>query len=269
MKLVRKITMKRVKTLQQFQQISDKFDEMKASGELRGVCKLQSISKLNFHVVISYINITEKVDYAKIFPQDHQLVNLEVLLKEQKKLLDYLNKREQGYPKIFDKLGAMHQVVGCYLVATTKKKAQSVSTKNTLNTIAVKIELGSLPREVNDMCREFSKNCEPALAKQQEEFDNFMKLSFGESDVVLQNILKNTPAPPTIFNSPESNPFHWTEKKSAKMGTGVRLEDVANDNVENINDTEFLRELLRIAEHKENYELCVTIRDRIRLISPI
>ena len=262
MKIIKKITFRRAKSLSdEFKLVQDKFFEIKKNESQEGISRIDNISKLNYFIVIEYINMADKIDYDKIFPNDDYLVDIEGLLNEQDKVIQQINKRKNTYPEIFKKLGLIHQVTGCFLIATRKSNINNVSTKNTKNTISVKINNNSLPREICDMCNEYNDAKSEIFEKEQEEFERFNKLSFEEQDIILQNILQNINKGSTeFFYTSEAN----DNKNEPLSGyTNVKMEDAFSQNIERITSVEFLNSLLDKALDKENYEFCAKIRDRL------
>lgn len=262
MKIIKKITFRRAKSLSdEFKLVQDKFLEIKNNGGKEGISRIDSLSKLNYFIVVEYINMADKINYEKIFPNDDFVVDIEGLLNEQDKVIQQINKRKSSYPEAFKKLGLIHEVTGCFLIATRKTNMANLSTKNTKNTISVRINNKSLPKEIFQMCNEYSDAKSELFEKQQEEFERFNKLSFEEQDIILQNILQNANAGSVEF-------FYTSESGDGKNEpisgyTSVKMEDAFSQNIERITSIEFLNSLLNKALDKENYEFCAKIRDRL------
>lgn len=267
MKLIKKITFRRAKSLPEFAVIQQKFSEIQTESEKEeGLARINSISKLNYFIVIEYINMADKIDYNKIFPNDDYIVDVEGLLNEQDRVIQHINKRRNNYPEVFYKLGLIHEVTGCYLIATRKSNMNNISTKNTKNTISVKIKNNLIPKEISNMCNEYHDAKSEIIQKEQEEFHRFNRLSFEEQDIILQNILQNV-------NSGSVDFFYSSEPSSSKKTeepisgyTSVKIEDVFSQNLERITSVEFLQTLLNKALDKENYEFCAKIRDRLSFL---
>lgn len=273
MRLVRKIQFNRIQQLPQFESICKKFNEIKSSTEVNGIAKIDDVSKLNFYVVIEFMSIVDKIDYSKIFPDNNHIVDFNSLLSEQKKVSDYIRKKRDNYPEIFKKLGQLNEVIGCYIIATKKKGIQSVTSKNTINTISIKLDNNELPKETNSMCEDFYKSKMDMIIKEQQEFDRFLKLSMEEQDIIISNILQNIQIPPIIFTKSSSNSYEYDFelpiKKEDIMRNTTKIEDAAIKNIDKINSIDFLKTLLRTSVEREKYELCAQIRDRINILEKI
>jgi protein-arginine kinase activator protein McsA len=269
MKIIKKISFKRAKSLlEEYKSVQEKFSEIKNKGEKEeGIARIDSLSKLNYFIVLEYNNMADKIDYDKIFPNNDYIVDVEGLLNEQDKVIQHISKRKANYPEIFYKLGIIHEVTGCFLIATRKSDIKNLSTKNTKNTISVRIKNSSLPQEIEFMCNDYYDSRIDTTIKEQEEFKRFNKLSFEEQDIILQNILQNANSGSVeFFYYPEPKKTHSKDEPLSGY-SGVKIEDTIGQNVERITSVEFLTSLLNKAIDKENYEFCAKIRDRIAFLS--
>lgn len=272
MKLIRKITFRRVKEFPQFEIISNKFKEVKELGSRYGIAKVASLSELNYYVVIEYSNIADRINYERIFPKNG-IVDYEMLILEQKKLCEHIIRRNCNYPEVFKLLGPVNEVIGCYLIATNKSNSGLLTTKNTINNISIKLPCKSMPREIDIMCSLYRDNIKKPISEEQEEFEKFIKVSFEEQDIVLQSVLLNVQLYPVMVSEGAitlqevDNQQNHTEMRHTN--TPIRIEDIASNNVANITSIEFLGMLLKASEIKENYELCVKIRDRIHELNGV
>lgn len=271
MKIIKKITYRRAKALPEYELIKAKFKEIKSNKNLlktEGIERSDSLEKLNYFIVIEYINMADRIDYSKIFPNDGYSMDVEGLLNEQDKIIQYINRRKQDYPEMFYKLGFVNEVVGCFLIATRKSNVNNISTKNTKNTISIKIK-ESFPREIKQMCHDYHTTRVAVSEREEEEFVRFSRLSFDEKDIILQNIIENASTNSLIFYYPPDNRKRNLKNEdvmqSGNTGT-IKLEDVFNQNIEKITSVEFLASLLKKAEEKENYEFCAKIRDRLEYL---
>jgi len=266
MKIIKKITHRRAKALLEYELIKEKFSEIKSTKgqKTEGIERSQSLDKLNYFVVLEYINIAEKIDYGKIFPTDDYVIDVEGLLNEQDKIIQLINKRKNNYPEMFYRLGFVNEVVGCFLIATRKTKITHISTKNTKNTISIKIK-DTFPREIKEMCNDYYATKSEISDREQEEFVRFSRLSFDERDIILHNIIENAAENSLAFFYPPDNRKRNNKSDLAQSGaTGtVKLDEVFSQNIEKITSVEFLASLLKKAEQKENYEFCAKIRDRL------
>lgn len=273
MKIIKKVSFKRVQNLkEEFKEISKKFIEIKNKAENVGFGRTKDISELNFFFVIEYINIADRINYEKIFPNDDFIIDIEGLLNEQDKVIQHINKRKENYPEVFYKLGFINEASNCFLIATRKTSIINVSTKNTVNTISIKLNNNSLPKEIDIMCSEYYDSKFESNLKEQEEFKRFKKLSFEEHDVILQNIIQraNLGSIDFFYTEKEKQPSKKNNNNihpfSGDSNT-IKIEQAISRNLEKVTSAEFLKSLLSKAEQKENYELCAKIRDRLQFIS--
>jgi hypothetical protein len=268
MKIIKKISFRRVKSLnEEYKLIQEKFSEIKGKGGTEGLNRIESISKLNYFIVLEYVNMADKIDYSKIFPNDSFIVDIEGLLNEQDKVIQHIGKRKSNYPEIFYKLGLMQEVTGCFLIATRKVSVTNISTKSTKNTISVRMKNSKLPTEIEHMCNEYYSVKSKILDKEQEEFNRFNKLSFEEQDIILQNILQNANASSVEFFYSQENKSPDKKEESLSGHSSVKIEEAFTQNVERITSVEFLKSLLIKALEKENYLFCAKIRDRLAFLT--
>jgi len=268
MKIIKKVSFSRAKSLtEEYKLVQEKFLDIKNKGGQEGVNRIDSISKLNYFIVLEYVNMADKIDYNKIFPNDDFIVDIEGLLNEQDKVIQHISKRKSNYPELFYKLGLMHEVTGCFLIATRKTSVTNVSTKNTKNTISVRIKNSRLPIEIEHMCEDYYSVKSEMLDKEKEEFNRFNKLSFEEQDIILQNILQNANAGSVEFFYSQEHKSLDKKEESLSGYSGVKLEDAFTQNVERITSVEFLKSLLSKALEKENYLFCAKIRDRLAFLT--
>lgn len=260
MKIIKKITNRRAKALLEYSSIQEKFNEIKSNKKTikEGVERSSSLEKLNFFIVLEYVNIAENINYSKIFPNGDYEINVEALLSEQSKVIQQINNRSLNYPEVFYKLGFTNEVVGCFLIGTRKQNLENVSTKNTKNTISVKIK-NNFPKEIKQMCNDYHLTRADILQKQHKEFARFNKLSFEEDDIVLQTIMENSGNNSFLFYYPEKS----TSNNSNKMSAVIKLEEVLDQNIEKITSVDFLKSILNKAVIEEKYEFCARVRDRL------
>jgi hypothetical protein len=270
MKLFKKIAYKRAKELSQFEEVFKRFNEMKSAGSTNGVSREELLSNLAFYIIIEYSNVVDRINYSRIFCQNGT-VNYDALVSEQKKLCEHIIRKNCGYPEVFKLLGPVNEVLGCYLIATRKKSVKCLTTKNTPNTISVRISNKELPKEAELMCSEYNRAKIASLSKERSDFENFIRLRFEQQDAILQSVLFNVQLYPVVI----SESLMWSESvnKQEKANTmynknrPIRIEDIASKNIDNITSVEFLNTLLDLSVKSENYELCARIRDRISLLS--
>ncbi len=280
MRLVKKVKFNTIKEINQFKKLDNSFKKCKEKEDKNLLSNVKDISRLNFYFVIEYINIIhEKINYDKIFPENkegrHSKIDYNILMEEQDKLKKYINDKHTKCPEYFKKLGILNEVVGCFVIGTTKKNISSIAKLDIIkkeNCISYKFDLKNLPREFEQMCIDFATNKQDFIEKEHEEFEKFMKLSNEEQDNIIQDILYKIQNPPIIFlENPteesliEDGGFQDFLDNSSQTAT-TTIEMAAEKSIENINDISFLNVMLKTALNKENYELCAKIRDRIALL---
>ena len=188
MKLVRKIKFNRAKEMAVFKKLEIMFKKLIISNNPKHIKSVNDFSKLNFFVVLEYINlINEKIDYNKIFPDNilgnNSIIDFNNLIEEQEKLKSYIQKNQRKTPSFFKNLGLLNEVVGCYMVVTTHKHLKKVknfdfSKKDSKEFIVSKFDLNKLPSEFETLCLNYSKNKSNFIDRELEEFQNFLNLSY-------------------------------------------------------------------------------------------
>jgi len=272
-KLTKKISFNRAKKFKEFVEIEKIYNEIKEKeqkeNKKRGVSKTEDLSKLTYYVIVEYYNLSDQIDYDKIFPNDNFIVDFEALLNEQEKIMDHINiKQKHLYPKIFNKLGIINKVTGCYLIATTKG-LHSLKTKNTINNLSIKLNNDDLPCEVFSLCDDFYSTEEKNILRNEQEFERFISLSFEEQDIILQNILENISFSDNKITLSENMKID-DEKDDSWILSGKNevnaILDITVNNIDKINSMEYLNSLLKKFERQENYEICAKLRDRISFL---
>lgn len=268
MKLVRKIKFKRAKELSLFKKIESVLNKTKDSDckNPRSTRSYSDISKLNFFLVLEYVNlINEKVDYKKIFPDSsvgsNAIIDFNNLVEEQEKLKSYIQKAQKSGPSYFKNIGILNEVIGCYMVATIHKNLKKVrnldfKNKNSEDFIVFKFDFKKLPSEFETICLNYGKSQFNYLEKEKEEFQNFLNLSNEEQDNVLDEMLESIQGP---FSRFENENFEIEQPSH----TATTIQFAAENSINQIYNIDFLLCMLSSAEESENYELCIKIRDRI------
>lgn len=278
MRLIKKVKFSRVKEIVQFKKLDSTFNRLKIKDTECQISNVKDLSRLNFYFIIEYINlIQEKINYKKIFPDTVDGVhrpNLNILLEEQDKLKKYVDNKQNNSPDFFKKLGILNEVVGCFLIATTKKNISSIQKLDLSKkdqTITIKLDKFNLPKEFEHICLEFSKNQQKFIEKEHEEFERFMKMSNEEKDTIIQDILHNIQFPPILFmdiqNEEGTEEHTFYEFMKNEPHTATTIETAAENSIDHINDKEFLNAMLTAALEKEKYELCAKIRDRLLFLN--
>lgn len=278
MRLIKKIKFSRIKEIPQFKKIENSFTKLKEKEVDITLSTIKDISGLNFYFVIEYINIIHnKVNYDKIFPKNkksgHSDVDYNNLMEEQDKLKKYINNKHLKVPEFFKKIGILNDVIGCFIIATIKKNVKSVKkldfNKKEQN-IIIKLDFNSLPKEFEQICLEFYKAEQSIIEKEYEEFDKFLNLSNEEQDIFIHDILQNIQFPTNISFDPNELEMYNEAKINNfynKPHSAATIESAAENHINQITDKEFLKGMLNAALLKEDYELCVKIRDRLLIIS--
>jgi hypothetical protein len=261
MKLFKKISLSRAKELTQFKAISQKL-KLTVNAELDSPFKkVSSVDDLSFYIVIDYINVVEKIDYSKIFPDDNPIVDFDKLMKEHRKVVKFISNKKNSEVEVFKKLGLLNEVQGCYILATHKRRLKNIDLKDNVNSIIVKLDNKNLPKEIADLCEDYSLKSGKLLIREQREFEQFLKLSSEEQELVINDFMKSISFPPIYDDIPITRDDDLTYDELAH--STIKIEDIAGNKVNFINSIPFLEGMLKSALETENFELCAKIRDRI------
>jgi hypothetical protein len=268
MKLIKKITFKRVMQLPQYKKVLSIFDKFKEDTNIdkhNSIKRTKDASKLNYFFVIEYENIfKKKFNFKNIFDKNskkNNSIDLDKLIEEKEKIEKYIQEKKVNEPSCFKKLGLLNEVVGCYLVGTNKKSVNHIRDldfKNRNNLILIKLDYKNLPKEIDDLCTEFHKKTQDQLKKEKEEFEKFSKLNTEEQDKYINNILENITPPPFLIIDNFNTDYSYFKSSGFTFYDGL-----SEKNIQNINNIEFLEALKLSAEEKEQYEFCAKIRDRL------
>jgi hypothetical protein len=274
MRLIRKITYKRVSQLPQHKKVVSIFEKFKEDSDIdrhNALKRTKDHSTLNYFIVLEFDNIIKKKINIKNFIEkdpvtNKETVNINRLVEEKAKLEESIKERMKKEPAFFSKLGIINQVTGCYLVGANKKSVahiRDLDLKSKNNFIIVKLDNRKLPKEIEEMCSQFYAKTQERIRKEQEEFERFSKMNQKEQDDYINNILNNigntnTPPPSVLvidninFNNDLLKPSGFTF-----------FDGFSEKNVQQIENVQFLETLLANAEEKEQYEFCAKIRDRL------
>lgn len=268
MKLVKKITFNRVMQLPQYKKVLSTFDKLKEDSNIdkhNSIKRTKDASKLNYFIVIEYENLfKEKFNLKNIFEKKdkNNIINFEKILEEEEKIKKYIAEKKTKEPICFSKLGAINDVSGCYLVGTNKKNVNNIKDldfKNKNNLILIKLDYKNLPKEIDELCNQFYTNTQEQIKKQKEEFEKFSKMNIEEQDKYITNILDNI-NPSSIVFIDNKNYFNY------KSSGFTFYDGFSENNIDKINDIQFLETLRINAEEKEQFEFCAKIRDRLKEI---
>ena len=272
MKLIKEISFDRAKKISYFDEIREKFKQIKENKPASRVSQLKRLSQLKFYILIDFEDIFDKLDHFKRI-LDKEPFEFNNFQKEHEKFLSYLESRERKkkLPAIFKKIGNTNEVKGCYFVASIKTDKDRISPSNSSTTLCIKLSYSKeLPVEIGEMCEEFYKHRMEMLKKEREELNRMIGLSLDEQNRLLNNLLQNIQLPlPGSFNPtfrlfedlPSFQPFHLPT--SDVINNKLRIEEAIENNLDEIADVKFLNSLMNSAIDQENYELCSRIRDRI------
>lgn len=271
MKLIKKITFKRVMQLPQHKKVLTIFDKLKEDSNIdnhNSIKRTKDASKLNYFFVIDYENILKKkFNFKNIFDKNknkNNSIDFDKLVEEKEKIEKYIQEKKDKEPACFKKLGLLNEVIGCYLIGTNKKSVahiRDLDLKNKNNLILIKLDHKNLPKEVEDLCNDFYKKTQEQLKKEKEEFEKFSKLNPEEQDKFINNIINNiNPSSIVIIDNfnVDSNYF--------KSSGFTFFDGFSEKNIQTINNIEILEALKLNAEEKEQYEFCAKIRDRLNEI---
>lgn len=273
MKLVKGIEFDRIKELNVYNSIKEKFGKVKKDKNSANKNSLvKNLKELKFYFVIDFEDIFDNPELFKnLFSR--KPIDINNFKKENENFLEHIkeNKKNKNYPNFFKKLGKYNNVNGCYVVGTTKNENVKVSTKNSSSTISIKFNPKELPQEFEDMCEEYSQHIGETLRKEQEEINKIIDITIEQQNRLMNNILKGIDfGSVNMFGS--SNPIFGFERKPNNLdninvvNSKVKLEDVIENKLHEIYDIGFLENLLSSAERDEKFELCIKIRDRINVL---
>lgn len=270
MRLIRKTTYKRVSQMPEHKKVVEIFEKFKEDPNIdrhNSLKKTKDPSSLNYFFVIDFENIiSKKINFNNFIEKNENnrdVVNLDKLLEEKNRIEELMVGKRKKEPAFFGKLGFSNHVTGCYLIATNKKNmgyVKNMDIKNRNNLIVIRLNQKKLPKEIEEMCNQHYARTQDMLRKEQKEFEQFLKMSPYEQDDYIRKILNNiNPAPPQMMII-ENLEFD----NDSIIQTGFTFFDgFSENNIQRINNIEFLETLLINALEKEQYEFCAKIRDRL------
>ena len=138
MKLVKEIHLDRIKELNIYNSIKERFGKIKKDkASSNKISSIKNLKDLNFYFVIDF---EDMFDNPELFKNMFSRKPIDIMnfKKENEKFLEYIksNKKNKDYPNFFKKLGKYNNINGCYVVGTTKSINFKVSTKNSSSTIS-------------------------------------------------------------------------------------------------------------------------------------
>lgn len=271
MKLIKKITFKRIAELPQHKKVLKIFDKFKEDKNIdlhNSIKRTKDASKLNYFFVLEYENILKtKFNFKKMFDKNFNhdnIVNLSKILEEKDKVEKYIEEKKKKEPAFFSKIGFPNEVTGCYLVGTNKKSInyiKDLDLKNKNNLILIKFDYKDLPKEFEILCNEYYQKTQDQLKKERDEIEKFSKLNSEEQDLFINNLLNNINSPSLMII--EGFNLNYNDNYS-KNSNFTFYDGFSEHNIQQINNIQFLEALKINAEEKEAFELCAKIRDRLK-----
>lgn len=247
MRLISRVKPKRASEIEQFKEIESIFNCF-LEKNINVTKTIKDIKKLNFFFVIEYKNtftdktlnevstIVKQNDFSYSFGQTSDL------------------KKD---PNFFHLLGHSAEIIGCYFIAIKESSINSAKKYNLQNItsgISVKLDNDKLPSEFKKMCEKFHKIQKIKNIKKQEEIDSFIHFNENEQEEIVSDILGYK----QIIQEPLNDNIVYSGGNLVNT-----FELAAEQNIDNINNIEFLTNMLNSALVNENYEFCAKIRDRI------
>jgi hypothetical protein len=263
MKIVKKIPFKKAVNINRFDLLKKKIDKLIKNNEDSPISKKGNISKLNYFLVIKYEDISEKINIEKAFPNSDLF-----LLSSQEdsdKFMSHIKKKNEE-PYYFKKLGFLKDIVGCFIVATTKRNSKNIDIISESNSISCKLDIQSLPEDFSEMCDEYEKDNLPTI-------ENTKKLNNKSSDIInneeyfedlIISILKSNKTIDPPFQ--ELNYSFDMDYYDNDFFTTENVENIMEINLEKIHDIDFLNDIMESAIESENFEFCAKIKDRIEIL---
>lgn len=260
MRIAKKIEFEKVKNIDLFLLLKKKFNKLKQTKPNSSIARFDNIFDLNFYLIIECKDVSKELGFDKNKKPNEILLNHE---ENNKKFLNHL-KVKNSQPFYFKKLGLLNDVLGCYLVATTKKEKENISIYNSINTISCKFTFDNLPSDFEDICNEYELYNINNNISINPYLNDIFNISTLERDKILENILKSI-----SFIEVPKNIYIPYKFKSNDLETNYfnnNIENLIEIKINNINDVDFLEKVMDSAIENDNFELCAKIRDRIKKI---
>lgn len=261
MRIVKKITYKEAKKVDKFKKLEDRINSTKKKSPNHSISK-KPLDEINYYLVIESKNLSEELGFGA------QTNNFGFgFFSEKEKHQKFLKhiRKKNSQPSFFKKIGLLYDIVGCYLVATTKEEEEKITIYKSSNTVLIKLNMNKLPSEIENMCREHEEN----QIRQQQEEDLAIDEYFSDSDEddrdkIIDSIVSGILFIPRPFQ--EMYPEYDIEDIYHFQENPLNIEDVIESKLDDIYDITFLKQIMDGATQKENYELCAKIRDRINFL---
>lgn len=260
MRITKKIEYEDAVDINRFNKLKERVESIKEKSPRYPISELD-IEEMNYYIVIETKNLSEELGFG--VNTNNFAFGFFAEKEKHQNFLKHIRKKN-SQPSYFKKIGLLYDVVGCYLVATTKDNKNKVSIYRSSNTISVKLNMNKLPYEIEEMCEEFE---EYQIKKQQEE-EQMFGMSEDERGKIIDNIVSGI-----LF---VKKPFQeiYPDYELIDMNYNIEpvslsIEQVIEDKLEDIYDIMFLEQIMEGAIKKENFELCAKIRDRISILKKI
>jgi hypothetical protein len=253
MRIAKKIDFEKAKSIDLFLLLKQKINKIKQTKPNSSITKVNDISFLNYYLIIECKDVSKEMGFDKNKkPNEFFFDNQE----NNKKFINHLSLKN-SQPFYFKKLGLLNEIVGCYLIATTKEEKESISIYNSINTISCKFNFDNLPLDFEKICNEYESYSINNNISINPYLNDIFKISILERDKILESILKSI----SFVDLPKKIHTPFGEDLD-NLGSG-ELIDVIEQKIKYINDIEFLEKVMENAINSENFELCAKIRNRI------
>ena len=253
-RLIKEIKLSRFKKLKYFKDIEKEISILSKTKEKSIFSKINDLSELKFYFLIEGKHLFDKDEYFKDFFK--KPIDKEEFKKKHEEILKSIENKKNK-PKDFYPLEGI-EFKGCYLLVTNKTDMAKINPFSSNLSYSHKIDkLGRYPKEIKEMCEEYNTYISESSILEMEELKKFMSLPKEDKSSLIENILNGIVG----FKKNES-----AEKSYDYVKSKVRIEDVLENKISDIDDTKLLNTMMESAINKENYELCSVIRDRIKEI---
>jgi len=218
------------------------------------------IKEFNFYIVLEYINIFDTIDYDKIFPQQGIFIDYQSLQKEHNSIINKIKKRleKKNEPESFNRLGITNFVKGCFLIGGNIKDIPNKINKSAGSFISIKLDYKNLPKEISELCDEFYNKQNFYISKEQEDFEQFFKLTSKEQEKLMGNFFEQFSS-----NTNKNVLFSYTGINMTNTLSPVTFEDFFSQNLDFFADRVFLETMMKKAMDEEKYEICAKIKKRL------
>ena len=173
-------------------------------------------------------------------------------------------RKKNSQPSYFKNLGLLYDILGCYIVATSKKSKKNVSIYNTLNNISCKFDLEDLPNEFKKMCSDYDNKELKFDNRNIFNLSNILNIPNEERDRIIESIVGSL----AFIQIPKQDLYPNISFNDVYEGNNshINIESIIESKIENIYDINFLQQVMESAIESENLELCVKLRDRINFL---